>query len=238
MRAVLSALIEAFWALFHPRMLALAVWPVLASTAVWLGAAVYFWGSWLARLTSLLQSATLARWVGDRVSGAVSHYLVVLILIFLLFLAVYLTTLLITAIFSMPAIVNHIAEKDYPDLERWKDGNLLDSLSNTAISFAIYCIAWVLILPFWLFAPLAIVLSVILMAWLNQRLFRHDALTEHASKDEIAQVIKSAAGKLYLLGIIAGLLQLLPVINLLSPVFVGLAFTHLCLSELRQLRQS
>ncbi len=237
MKNLVIALIEAFWSLFQPRMLTLVLWPMLASAVLWIVMAVIFWGRWAASLTSLLQSETLAKRLGDGVSGAVSHYLVVLILIFLLFLAAYLTTLLITAVFSMPTIVGYVAEKDYFDLERMKDSNLLDSLSNTAIAIAVYLIGWVLILPSWLFPPLAIVLSVILSAYLNQRLFRYDALAEHASKEEIGEIVERSSQKLYLLGGIAGLLQLVPVINLLSPVYVGLSFTHFCLAELRELRE-
>lgn len=238
MKNVITALIKAFGSLFHSKMLALLLWPMLAATVIWLGAALLFWNGWAAGLTGLLQSTVLAKWAGDGVSGAVSHYLVVLVLIFLLFLAAYLTSLLITAVFTMPAIVNHVAKKDYPDLARTKDGRLLDGLFNTAISFAAYGIGWVLTLPAWLFAPLAIVLSIILAAWLNQRLFRYDALAEHASKEEIAKIIKGCAGKLYILGGIAGLLQFVPVINLFTPVFIGLAFAHLCLMELRLLRRA
>ncbi len=237
MKNLVVALIEAFWSLFHPKMLTLVLWPMAASALLWIVTAVIFWGRWAAALTALLQSQRLAKWLGDGVSGTVSHYLVVLILIFLLFLAAYLTTLLITAIFSMPAIVGHVAEKDYFDLERTKETNLLDSLANTAIAFAGYIAGWVLILPSWLFPPLAVLLSVTLSAWLNQRLFRFDALAEHASKEEIAQIAGRSSKRLYLLGGVAGLLQLVPVINLLSPVYVGLAFTHFCLAELRELRE-
>jgi hypothetical protein len=238
MKNVVIALVEAFWSLTQPKMLALVLWPVLASAVLWTVTAVIFWGRWAAALTRLLQSETLAKRIGDGASGAISHSLVILILIALLFLAAYLTTLLITAIFTMPAIVNHVAEKEYFDLERMKGGNLLGSLSNTAIAIALYAIGWVLTLPTWLFPPLAIVLSVILTAYLTQRLFRYDALAEHASQDEIGEIIEGSSRKLYLLGGIAGLLQLVPVINLLSPVYVGLAFTHFCLAELRDLRET
>ncbi len=237
MKNLIIALIEAFWSLFQPRMLTLVLWPMAASSVLWLVMAIIFWGRWSAALTALLQSETLAKRLGDGVAGAVSHSLVVLILLFLLFLAAYLTTLLITAIFSMPAIVSQVAEKDYFDLERRKDGNLLDSLTNTAIAIAGYVVGWLLIVPCWLLPPLAIVLSVILSAWMNQRLFRYDALAEHASREEIANIAERSSKKLFLLGSVAGLLQLVPVINLLSPVYVGLTFTHFCLAELRELRE-
>jgi len=75
-----------------------------------------------------------------------------------------------------------------------------------------------------------------LMAYLNQRLFRYDALAEHASREEYAQVIERSTLKLYLLGAVVGLLQFVPLLNLFLPVYAGLAFIHLCLAELQQLR--
>lgn len=44
--------------------------------------------------------------------------------------------------------------------------------------------------------------------------------------------------RLYLLGALVGVLQFVPLLNLVSPVYIGLAYIHLCLSELKQLRQS
>jgi len=95
----------------------------------------------------------------------------------------------------------------------------------------------VLSLPLWLFSPFALVLPIILMAYLNQRLFRYDALADHASAEEYEQVIERATPKLYLLGALVGLLQFVPLLNLFAPIYVGLAFIHLCLAELRQLRE-
>lgn len=238
MKAVVSALTLALRSLLQPRMLALLLWPMLVSTVLWLCAALYFWGSWVAWLTGTLQSATLSKWVGSSASDNAAHYLAVLILVVLLFFLAYLTTLLITAIFAMPKMVDHVARNHYPDLERKRGGNLAGSLSNTALAVALYSIGWVMILPSWLLAPLALVLTLILTAYLNQRLFRYDALSEHASKEEIGIVIARSSRKLYLLGALAGLLQFVPVINLISPVYVGLAYTHLCLTELQQLRRA
>ena len=105
------------------------------------------------------------------------------------------------------------------------------------VAIVVYSVGWVLCLPLWFFSPLALVLPIMLMAYLNQRLFRYDALAEHASNSEYELVIKRSIKKLYLLGTIAGLLQFVPLLNLFLPVYVGLAFIHLCLAELKQLRQ-
>jgi len=80
------------------------------------------------------------------------------------------------------------------------------------------------------------VLPLLLSAHFNQRMFRYDALAEHASADEFARVLRAARGDLYLLGILLSLLLYVPLANLLVPVLSGLAFTHCCLARLERLR--
>lgn len=236
MRSVVSALVEALKTLLNPKMLALVLWPILLALIVWLAIAFFYWGSWADSLTALIQATPLEKWVQQGFLATVSNYLVKFMLAVLLLAAVYLTAMLITAVFVMPIMVNHMARKYYPDLERKQGGTIADSVANTAAAIAVYCLGWVLSLPLWLFLPLAIVLPVILMAYLNQRLFRYDALSEHASKQEYEQIVRHAAPRLYSLGAIIGLLNFVPLVNLFTPIYAGLAFIHLCLGELKRLR--
>lgn len=237
MQSVISALIAALKSLFHPKMLALVLWPMLAAMALWVGAALFFWGVWVESLTGIVRATPLEQWMAQGIFAVMSHYLVSLILILLLLPAIYVTALVITAIFAMPMMVSHVASKCYPELELKRGGSAAGSVANAAVAIVLYCAGWVLSLPLWLFSPVALVLPIILMAYLNQRLFRYDALAEHASREEYEQVIERSTAKFYLLGAIVGLLQFVPLLNLFSPIYVGLAFIHLCLAELRQLRQ-
>lgn len=236
MNSVISALVEAFKTLFHPKMLALVLWPMLVAVVLWVAAAAFFWSSWIAGLSGLLQATSLEQWLAQGIFAVMSHYLIGIVLVLLLFPAIYVTALVITALFAMPMMVSHVARRDYPELERKQGGSTAGSVVNSVLAIAVYCAGWVLSLPLWLFSPLALVLPVVLLAYLNQRLFRYDALAEHASRSEYAQVIERATPKLYLLGAVVGLLQFVPVLNLFSPVYVGLAFIHLCLAELRRQR--
>lgn len=237
-QGVIAALVAALKTLLHPRMLSLVLWPMLAAMVLWVGAAMLFWGDWIGSLTAMLQTTSLEQWVSHGFLAVLSHYLISIILVLLLLPAIYVTALMITAVFAMPMMVNHVAGNYYPELERKRGGSAAGSVANAVLAIAVYCAGWVLSLPLWLFSPLALVLPVILMAWLNQRLFRYDALAEHAGKQEYRQVIERATVRLYLLGALAGLLQFVPLLNLLSPVYIGLAFIHLCLAELKQLRLS
>jgi hypothetical protein len=236
MNAVFAALLAALKSFFHPRMLALVLWPMLLAMVLWVGAAFFFWGSWMEGLTGLVQQTGLEQWIAQGFLAVATHYLIATVLVLLLLPAIYVTALMITAFFSMPAMVGHVAGKYYPELARKQGGTVAGSVANALLAVTVYCLGWVVSLPLWLFAPFALVLPIVLMAYLNQRLFRYDALAEHASREEIVAVIERASGKLYLLGALAGLLQFVPLLNFIAPVYVALAFIHLCLDELKQLR--
>jgi CysZ protein len=238
MNSVFSALVAALKTFFQPRMLALVLWPMLLATVIWVGVAVYFWGSWINQLTVMVQATPAQQWMEQGFFAVASHYLMTILLVLLLFPAIYVTALLITAVVAMPVMVSHVARRNYPELEMKNGGSVGGSVWNALVAILVYCAGWVLSIPLWLFSPLAFILPIALMAYLNQRLFRYDALSEHASPEEYEQMMERAMPRLYLLGAIAGLLQLVPVIGFFSPVYVGLAFIHLCLAELTALRQS
>ena len=86
--------------------------------------------------------------------------------------------------------------------------------------------------------PLAVVLPWAFSAYLNQRLFRYDALAEHADQQEMRRVFSERFSDLFVLGLMTGLLYFIPFINLVAPVFSALAFTYLCLDELSRMRSA
>jgi len=237
MNNVIAAQVNAFKSLFHPRMLALIVWPMLVAVLFWLGLSWMFWNNWSAGLSGWVASTPAEQWMAQGFLAAISGYLVTMILVMLLVPVVYVTALVITAVFAMPAMVNHVAAKYYPQLERKQGGTTAGSVVNSVVAIVVYCVMWLITMPLWLLSPIAIVLPVILSAYLNQRLFRYDALAEHASDAEYAQVIERSTGKLYLLGGMVGLLQFIPILNFFTPVYIGLAFIHFCMADLQSLRR-
>jgi len=238
MSSVLAALRAALKGLFHPKMLALVIWPMLIASLTWGIAALFFWGSWLEALGSLLQASPAEQWIARGFLAVASHYLMIFVLVMLLVPAIYVTALIITAVFAMPLMVNHVAATRFPLLECKQGGSVAGSVANAFIAIAIYALLWVVSLPLWLFSAFALILPLLWMAYLNQRLFRYDALAEHASREEFVQIMAHATGRLYLLGILLGLLQFVPILNFFSPIYIGLAFIHFCLGELQQLRQT
>ena len=238
MNSAISALAAALKTFFHPRMLSLVLWPMLVATALWVGTAMVFWESWVNDMSSLIQATPLEQWVAQGFLAVAVHYLIAIILVLLLLPAIYVTALLITAVFAMPLMLNHVAGKYYPALQRNHGGSNTGSIANAVAAITVYCVGWILSLPLWLFSPFALLLPLVLTACLNQRLFRYDALAEHASREEYAHIMDRSATKFYLLGLVVSLLQFVPLLNLFSPIYVALAFIHLSLAELKQLRLS
>lgn len=222
--------------LFQPRVLTVLFVPMLAALALWGVLAFVFGEAWLAGLTAL---AADLPWP-DALGAAPLTWLValgsVVVLALLLVPAIYVTALLITALVFMPLLVGVVADRRFPGLARRQGGSFLGSLGNSVFALAVYLGVWLLTLPFWLLGPFGVVISVLLNAWLNQRLFLYDALAEHADAQELAQLRHQVGGPVYLLSAVLGVLHFVPVFNFVAPVFMGLAFSHYALDQLARLR--
>ena len=80
------------------------------------------------------------------------------------------------------------------------------------------------------------VLPVVLFGYFNQRVFRYDALAEHATPAEIAELIRRNRSELFLLGVALALIGHIPLVGFLMPVYGGLAFIHYGLARLGEVR--
>ncbi|MBI2223653.1 MAG: EI24 domain-containing protein, partial [Betaproteobacteria bacterium] len=150
---------------------------------------------------------------------------------------ILITALLIAAVIEMPLIVSFIASRDYPALEKRRGGTVAGSVANATIAVLVFAGLWVVTLPLWFTGLLAPVLPVVLSAYLNQRLFRYDALSDHASTEEYRAILESNRGRMYVLGALLALLYYVPLLNLMVPVLSGLAFAHFGLARLAELRE-
>jgi uncharacterized protein involved in cysteine biosynthesis len=102
---------------------------------------------------------------------------------------------------------------------------------------AVFSLLWLLSLPLWLLAGAGALIGLLLTGWVTQRLLRYDALADHASRAERVLIFDRASGQLWLLGVVLTLLALVPVVNLVLPVYAGLAVIHLCLGALAEIRR-
>jgi len=230
-----SAIGRALRDLLQPRVLAVLVLPMLGALIVWAGLAFFFWDAWTGALRSVVEGTTVARWLAGWGATWIIESLGVLVVIVLLLPATLVTAILITELVAMPVIVS-VAGRSHPALEKRHGGTTLGSIGNTMSTVSLFALLWVVTLPLWLTGIGAVVLPALNAAFLNQRLFRYDALADHASAEEYRQVVARNKGGLFVLGLVLAPLYYVPVVNLAAPVITGLAFTHFCLRALAALR--
>src|SRR5512141_510793 len=229
-----KALLRALEDLLHPRMLLLMLWPVAVALLLWLGRAFAFWWQAAAWLQLQFSQSSAVDWAINVWPLTLIATHLAWILLALLFLPLVLVTaVLIIGVFAMPVMVRHVAERSYPRLERRQGGGLAGSLWSGVLALVWLALFALLSLPLWLIPPL---LPLLLFADFNQRVFRYDALAEHADSWEIQTLIRRHRGELFLLGMALALFGMIPLLGFLAPVYGGLAFIHYCLARLAQLR--
>ncbi len=236
MSPVITALVSALRDLREPRVLALALVPPLAAILVWAGLAWAFADDWAQLVANWIATTPWLAWVRDWGLSWVFVWGSGIAALALLIPVMLVTAMLVTELVAMPVIVPLVGNRQYPRLERRAGGTVAGSIWNAAKAVVLFSLLWVVTLPLWLTGIGALVLPVLLSAHFNQRLFRYDALAEHASAGEFALILNTSRGDLFLLGILLSLLLTVPLLNLLVPVLSGLAFTHYCLARLERVR--
>ena len=236
MNAVLNALARALRDVFRFQVLWVVVWPILAATLLWLVLGVSFWSTFSGWITQGMGALGVQAWLEGIEPTWLANGVLLVVHLMLFVPLVLVTALILTALFAMPALIRLVAERNYPQLQRKNGGGFAGSLLNALIGLAIFVAIWVLTLPGWLIG-VSIVVPFIAAAYLNQRLFRYDALSEHASRTEMQALFAQYRGSLWSLGLITGLLQFIPLLNLFAPVWAALAFIHFGLSRLEYMRQ-
>jgi len=239
MKRIPGSIAFAFVNLLHPRMLWLMVWPVLVALALWGAALFVFWTQAALWIAGLLRqwSETAAIYVSWD-AGAMALFAAKTIIVLLLMPLVQLTALLILGVFGLPAMVEHVAARRFPQLARRHGGSFAGSVWNSAAALlGMFALGFVT-LPLWLIPPLWPVLPVVILGWVDQKVLRYDALAEHASADEMRALFAADRGALYLLGIGLALAAYVPLLGFFAPVLIGLAFIHYLLAGLEALRRA
>ena len=236
MDEIINALREAARSLVHPIILVIVLVPMAIAGMAWAGLAWIYWDTWTAAVQDFIRIHLALTWAAYWQTGRLVSWIAAGFVLLLLAPLMLLTALLIAAVFAMPVLVRHVGKRHFPTLERRHGGTLLGSFWNVFVALSLFASLWIVTLPVWLLGPFAVPLPVLLSAWVNQRLFRYDALSEHADAAEMRQIFRSARGRLYMLGLATGLFYFIPPINLVAPIYAALAFIHLCLAELQRLR--
>ena len=232
---LLDALGRALRDLFSLQVLWVVVWPMLVAMLLWLALGVTFWGTFSGWIAQGLDAIGIQAWLTDLEPVWIANGIQALLHLMLFVPLVMLTALVITALFGMPALIRVVAGRDYPTLKRENGGGMVGSLWNAVIAIVVFLALWLVTLPLWLIG-VGVIVPFVAAAYLNQRLFRYDAIAEHASADEMAILFKRERSGWWGLGLLTGLVQFVPLLNLLGPVFAALAFIHFGLARLERQR--
>ena len=235
MTPVFEAISRAFRDMFQFQVLWIIIWPILAAGLLWLALGVVFWNTfsvWIASgLTAIGIQTWLEgvepRWIAYGIQG-IAHLILFVPLVFV-------TALVVTALFAMPALIRLVANRNYPHLKTEQGGGFAGSVLNALIAVGIFVAIWVVSIPLWLVGA-GVIIPFVATAYLNQRLFRYDALAEHASREEMGAIFSAQRPSLWGLGFLTGLMQFIPFLNLVAPVLAALAFIHFGLARLSELR--
>ncbi|HYR37244.1 MAG TPA: EI24 domain-containing protein [Burkholderiales bacterium] len=237
--SVARSLLYAVANVLHPRMLWLMLWPMLVALAIWGSLALVLWARLAVRIAVWLQQGLDYALAWTHLDLGAAALVAANVLLFLLFVPlVYLTALFILSLFGMQQMVDYVASRSYPALERRRGGGVAGTGWNSLVAFFGLLVLGLLSSPFWLFPPLWPVIPLLILAWVNQRLLRYDALAEHADAQEMKRIFSKRRGALYLMGFLLALVAYVPLLGFFAPVVFGLAFIHYLLGALHNERLS
>ena len=262
----MRALIDAFWRAgaycLHPRVILLSLLPLVLSGVLAAALGWFFWESALDAVRLQLEAWSLTAsaldWL-DAVGGSGLHAMIApLIVLALAVPLIVIVSLLLVALTMMPSLVNLVARRRFPALER-RHGESFWSSALWSIGATIAALAALaLSLPLWLVPPLMLLLPPLIWGWLSYRVMAFDALAEHASREERRAIMREHRLPLLAIGVATGYLGAAPALVwavsatflVLAPLLVvvsvwlytlvfafsALWFAHYCLSELDALR--
>jgi hypothetical protein len=237
--SVARSLLYAAANVLHPRMLWLMLWPMLVALAFWGSVALLAWGALALRLAAWLQQALDYALAWSHVDFGTAALVAANVLLFIAFVPlVYLTALFILSVFGMQKMVDYVASRSYPQLERRRGGGIAGTGWNGLVALAGMLGLAVLSIPLWLLPPLWPIIPLVILGWVNQRLLRYDALAEHAAAEEMRRLFRQRRGALYLLGLLLALAAYIPIVGFFAPVLFGLAFIHYLLGALAAERRA
>ena len=241
MNRVFRAFGKALISQLHPRMLALLLIPFLVALVFWLLVAWMAWDplvTWLR--VEFFERQGAVRWVFEQASrfglDGLQGTIVVIVALMLLLPLMFVTALLITAVFAMPVVNQHLGAGPYRDVHRRGSWSVAASLWNALSSTVVFVLVYLLSLPLWLFPLLGLLLPWLCWSWLTARVMRFDSLVEHADVQERHDLIARYRRAYLGLGLLVTSLNYVPPLFLITPVLTALAFGHFSLQAVRDAR--
>jgi hypothetical protein len=262
----MNLFLDSFWRALaycvRPRVIALSFLPLVLMVALTMGLGYFYWDGALDWVRETLEASSIVNsmwsWLEGVGAGSLKMVLAPLIVIFAITPVIVVLSLLVVAVMMTPALTSLVAERRFPQLEHKRGGSIAGSVLWSLGSTLLALIAMVVSIPLWLIPPLILILPPLIWGWLTYRVMAFDAMAEHASQEERAEIFRRHRGWLLGIGIFCGYLGAAPTLiwasgALLAAMFVilvplaiwlytlvfalsSLWFAHYCLAALQVLR--
>ena len=264
----MTRFLDAFWRALayclHPRVILLSLLPLLITAGLAFGLGWFFWEPTVTAVRDTIDGwsivDTLLSWLEAVGMHGLRIYLAPLIVIAIALPVIVLIALVLVALLMTPALVNLVAARRFPLLERKHGAGLWQSAFWSLGCTLLALLAIVISIPLWFVPPLVLLLPPLIWGWLTYRVMSFDVLAEHASKAERRRLLADHRWPLLAIGVIAGYLGAAPSLLWalgatwfipLAPILIVVAvwlytlvfafsalwFAHYALSALQQMRR-
>lgn len=214
----MKLLLDAFWRAaaycLHPQVIVLSILPLVITGGLAAGLGYFFWEAALVEVRGTLEGwamlATALEWLDSVGGGGFKSVLAPLIVVAFTVPLIVVLSLLLVAILMTPALVNLVAARRFPTLERRHGAGFWRSVTWSLICTVLALIALLVSIPFWFVPPLVLVLPPLIWGWLTYRVLSFDVMAEHASEVERRQVMRKHRLPLLSIGVVAGYLGAAP----------------------------
>ena len=262
----MKQIIDAFWRAvaycLHPRVIALSLLPLLLMVVLSLGLGYLYWESAVTWVRSGMESipmiGTVLAWMDSNGLGSLRAVLAPLTVVFVITPLIVVGSLLAVAALMTPAMVNLVADRRFPQVERKSGGSFSAGAFMALGATVLALLALVVSMPLWLVPPLVLILPPLIWGWLTCKVLTYDVLADHASREERQTLTQRHYKSLLGMGVLCGYLGAAPslvwasgvVFIALAPVlipgaiwiytlvfaFAALWFAHFALHALQDLR--
>ncbi len=235
----MNLLFDSFWRAaaycLHPRVIALSLLPLVLMVVAALGLGYFYWDAALESVRLTLEGWTLVRtlfdWLDAFSLGGLKSALAPLVVVFLATPVIVVLALLCVAALMTPSMLNLVAQRRFPTLERRRGGSFLVGLLGGLLATLIALVVLLLSIPLWFIPPLVLIVPPLIWGWLSYRVFSYDVLAEHASREERLAIIREHRPMLIGMGVLTGYLGAAPslvwasgvIFLALAPVLVPIA---------------
>ena len=262
----MKLLLDSFWRAaaycVHPKVILLSLLPLAVMVVLALGLGYFFWAPSVDAVRAVIDSwavvGALLGWLDGIGLGGLKLVLAPLLVVFVVTPMIVVVSLLVVATLMVPAMLNLVAQRRFPTLERRNGGSFAGSLFGGLWATLVALLALLVSIPLWLVPPLVLVVPPLIWGWLTYKVMSYDVLAEHASQEERRELIRLHRGPLLGIGVMTGYLGAAPslvwasgvIVIALAPVLVPVAiwiytlvfafaalwYAHYALSALQTLR--